>query len=292
MRLGVLAAKLNSRELSHYTVADVARVLGLVSLTVRDDSELDHLGIGAVVEAEEVGAGLLKRALVLAQGGGGHSRKELTAAVAEAFVQVGVDLVHHIAVFFHKVYLGLVPCELGQHALRLFERGGVVGVGDIGDGDALGAVLFAYPVGVRKVDSYRGRRIGGPCQRHCVDDLGGDAPAFGLLEARIHGGVVFEPLGIGAKRLGSGRCRRVLDVHEAFPGGLAAERVVVVFDEAVHVVHRAKSVLHPEDVVVVPGAEAAGGVVFYEFVDCGFLEFVLGDLFGLFELAADALDGG
>ena len=203
-----------------------------------------------------------------------------------------MDFVHVVAVFLDHVNLSLVPCELGEHALRVFEGRLVVGVGDVGDGDALGAVLLADPVGVGQVDADGGGGVAGAGQGHGVDDLRGDALHLGLPEPRIHRRMVLEPLGVGAEHLGTGRRGRILHVHDGFPGGLAAQRVVIVFDEPVGVVHYAEGVLDPQDVIVVPGTEVTALVIGYELVDALFLEVVLGEFPRLAQLAADALDGG
>ena len=103
--------------------------------------------------------------------------------------------------------------------------------------------------------------------------------------------MVFEPLGVAADDLGAARSLAVAVVHDAFPGCLAAERIVIVLDETVHEVHVALRIAYPGDIVLVPHPEVAGAVIFHQFVDVFLLGLVLGERTGCLEMADDDLDG-
>ena len=165
-------------------------------------------------------------------------------------------------------------------------------MGDVRDRDALGAVVLADPVGIRKVDADGRGRITVSGEAHGVDDLRGNALDGSLPEARVHGGVVLEPLGVRTQGLGAARGLEVLDIDIALPGALASQRVVVVLDESVDEVHGAEGVLHPFDVELVPLAEVAGAVVFHEEAQGADLDVVLGHFAGLQEFVADLLERG
>ena len=198
VRLGVGTAEFDAAELHHQTVADVAGVFGLVGLGVRHDAELHHLRVGAVVQAEEVGAGFLQGGAVFAEGVGRSAGQQLAGAMPEALVKVGVDLVGDGEILLGEFYLFLVPCKLGQGALGAFLRRVVVCVRDVGYGDALRAMVPADPVGVGEVDADGGGRIAVAGQAGRVDDLCADSLHLRLLEARVDGGVVLEPLCVRA----------------------------------------------------------------------------------------------
>ena len=291
MGLGVLLAEFHPGELGHDAIAYITGILRLVRILVRHDAEFHHLGIGAVVQAEEVGAGFLEGALVFTECGGGDTGQKLAGAVSEALVEVGVDLIHVVAVLLDHVDFVLVVCKLLEHAVRTLEGRGVIGVGDVGYGHALGAVFLAYPVGIGQIDADGGGGITCAGEHHGIDYLGGNALAFRLLEACVHGRIVLEPLRVGTEQFGAGRSGGVLDVDNALPGGLMAERVVVVLDEAVHVVDNAEGVLHPLDIVFVPHAQVAGLIVLQQQVDALLLALVLDAFAGLAQFGTYLLQG-
>ena len=73
-----------------------------------------------------------------------------------------------------------------------------------------------------------------------------DALDLRLLETRVDGGVVLEPLGVGAEDVAALGGLVVLDVDQGLPGALPRERVVVVLDEAVDEVDRAEGAMGVE----------------------------------------------
>ena len=200
---GILLAQLDTGELGEDAVADVAAVFSLVGLLVGQDAQLDELLVSQVVKGEEVGAGLLQRGGELLEGAGGGAGQQLAGAVAQALVEVGVQVAGQRTVFSAERDLVLIPGELGEDALGRLGSGLCVGVGDVGDGHGLGTVLLADPVGIRQVDADGrcGIVVAGD-DRH-VDYLGAHPLDLGFLEARVDGGVVLEPLGILADDLGA-----------------------------------------------------------------------------------------
>ena len=289
--LGIGLAQLDTAELRHDAVADVAHIGCLVGVGAVEQAEFHQFRIGHVVEAEEVGAGFFQCGCEFLERVGRRSGQQLAGAVAEAFVQIGVQVVGDVAVLLAEVDLVLVPGEFREDALRALLRRKCVGVGDVGDGHRLGTMLLANPVGVGQVDADgRGGIVVTGDDGH-VDDLGRDALDFFLLEAGIDRRVVLEPLSIAADGLGTLRSFAVAVVHDALPGSLAAEGIVIVLDEAVDEVHVAVRVGHPADVVLVPHAQVARLVVFDELVDVFLLQVVLSVDAGCFQMTDDHLEG-
>ena len=291
MGLRIGPAKLHAVELHKEAVADIIGIFRLVGVGGRHNAELHHLGIGTVVQAEEVGAGLLQRGGIFAHRRGGNAGKKLAAAMAEAFVEIGVDLIRDGAVLPIKGLFLIAVGEFVEDILGAFAGGEIVGVGNVGNGHRLGAVLLADPVGVGKVDANRGGGVAVPREGNGVDDLGGNSLDLCLPESRIHRGMILEPLRVGAQRLGAGRCHGILEVHVAFPGTLPPERIVVVFDESVDEIHLPEGILHPFNIEGIPGAEIAGAVIFHQQAEGPGLDLILGDSLGFLQLLADLLDG-
>ena len=292
VRLRVGPAQLHAGELHHEAVADVIGIFRLVGLRIRHNAQFHHLGIGRIIQAEEVCAGFFQGRCIFAHGGGAHARKQLPGGMAQALVQVRMDFVRNGAPFLGQLNLLFIIREFRQGAGGQLLRGIVVRMGDIGDGDALGAVLLANPVCVGEVDADGRGRIAVAGEANGVDHLGADALDRSFLEARVHRRVVLEPLGVGAQDFRALGSLEVLDIHIAFPGSLAAQRVIVVFDEAVDEVHRADGVLHPFNVKLVPFAEVTGLVILDENAQGAFLDVVLRYLAGFAQLFADFLQGG
>ena len=92
--------------------------------------------------------------------------------MAQAFVQVGVDLIGKATVLAVGLFLGVVPSEFVQGVVRGFQGSLVVGMGDVGDGHRLGAEIAPDPVSVGEIDPYRSGRIGRAGECHGVHYLG------------------------------------------------------------------------------------------------------------------------
>ena len=288
---GIGLAQLDAAELRHDAVADVAHISCLVGLRAVEQAEFHQFRIGHVVEAEEVGTGFLERGGEFFQGVGRRAGQQLAGTVSEAFVKVGVQVVGDVAVFLAEVDFGLIPGKFRENALGALLRSERVGVGDVGNGHGFGPVLLADPVGVGQIDADgRGGIVVTGDDGH-VDDLGRYAFDFFLLEAGIDRRVVLEPLGVAADEFRPFRSLAVAIVHDAFPGSLAAEGIVVILDEAVDEIHVAVRISHPADVVLVPHTQVARPVVFNEFVDVFLLQVVLGEGACSFQVTDDHLEG-
>ena len=291
MGFGIVPSQFHPAELDHQAVADITIVMRLIGLCRRHDAQFHQLRVCNIVEAEQVGAGFLQGGLIFAQGRCGHTRQQLAGTVSQALMQVGMHLVGILAVFLVGVDFLLRPGEFREGAVGRFHRGERIGMGDIGNGNALGTVLLADPVRIGQVDADRRRRIAGARHTHGVHHLGRH-PLDGFLpEARIHGRMVLEPLGIGAQGLGPGRCRLVLDVDVAFPGCLAAQRVIIVLDKTVDKVHRSQGILHPFDIERIPKPQVAGLVIIDQQAQRLLLDVVFGHFAGQRQFAANLFDG-
>ena len=261
----------------------------MVGFEVGQQPQLDELGVGHVVEAEEVGACLLDGVAVSLQCVGVCTGQELSAAVSETLVQVGVQLVALVAVLFYKPARFSVVNKL---FLKTVSTGcAVVGVGDIGDGDALRSVLGTYPVGVRQIDADGRRGVLLAAEHGGTDGVCRDALDLGLAEARVDGRVVFKPLGVAADGLGAARGLEVAILDDAFPRAFQPEGVAIDLDEAVDEVYPTLLFADPLDAIVVEAAQRAGAVVVDEQPDAVLLARVLGHLGGLLEPVDDVADG-
>ncbi len=212
--------------------------------------------------------------------------------MAQALVQVRMDFVGDGAPFLGQFNFLFVVGKLLQGAGGQLLCCIVIGMGDIGDGDALGTMLLTNPVRIGQVDADGRGRIAVAGQAHGIDNLGADALHGGFLEARVHRRVVLEPLGVGTQDFRALGSLEVLDVHVAFPGSLAAQRVIVVLDETVDEVHRADGILHPLDVEFIPLAQVAGFIIVDENGQRALLDVVFRHLTGFGQFFADFLQGG
>ena len=83
-------ARLDAHELCHEAVEHIFVVFGLIGVGVVAQTEFDELGIGEIVEGEEVGAGFFEWRSVGLECIGIDTGEETARSVAEAFVEVGV----------------------------------------------------------------------------------------------------------------------------------------------------------------------------------------------------------
>ena len=107
---------------------------------------------------------------------------------------------------------------------------------------------------------------------------------------RRHGRVVLEPLRILRNDLRAAACFTVHEVHVGLPRRFAAQRIAVVFDEAVDEIDVRKRILHPMDVVAVELAQIARFIIGNEMRDSRFLR-LFRHFRSLFEPVDDAFDG-
>ena len=227
---------------------------------------------------------------MLFKGIGVDAGEQLARAVAEALVQVGVQVVGDEQVVVEQLGRGGVDDELLVEAVAV--GGLVIGLGDVLDGDRLGAVGGAYPVGVGEVDADGGGGVRVAGEHGGGDDLGRYALHLFLFEALVDGAVVLEPLGVVADYLGAVAGGDVLEVDNRLPRAGHAQRVAVALDKAVYVVDLRGGVLGPHYRVLVKGAQVAGGVVVDKLLCVSLLCVVLGVGEGLLQVLDNLFDGG
>ena len=124
--------RLDTYELCHETIHHLTIVFSLVSFGIGYETKFYHLGVGQVVESEEVGACLLDGRAVSLQRIGVNTREQLARAVAETLVEVGVEVAGERVVLldeaalFVAIYKLLV--ESATHSCH------IVGFGEVADG--------------------------------------------------------------------------------------------------------------------------------------------------------------
>ena len=289
VRLLDVLARLDTRQLGHHAVQDIFRIAGLRHVERGYQPQFHHLRVTQVVEAEEVGAGLLERRAVTLQLVALHARRQLSRTVPQTLVQVGMQVVGQFAVLVHHLAVPGTQHELLVEAVAV--GGHVVGIGDVVDRDRLRTVFLADPVGIGKVDADGRGGIAVAAQHRHRDDLGRNALHLLLAVGGSNGRMVFEPLRVIRNHLRTVAGLLVHEIHDALPRSLAAERIAVILDKAVHEVDVRHGVLHPADIIAVELAQVAGLVIFDQRCDIAFLRF---GGYGLrfFEPVDDLLDGG
>ena len=86
-------ARLDAGELGEQTVHDVLVILSLIGVRIVEDAQFYQFGVTQVVESEEVGTAFLEGCTVGLEGIGVNTGEQLARSVAQALVQVGVQLV-------------------------------------------------------------------------------------------------------------------------------------------------------------------------------------------------------
>ena len=189
-----LVAWLDARQLGHQSVHHIGVVLALVGLLVGSESQFHQLVVGNVVETEQVGTCLLDGVAVVLQRIGVDAWQQLSAAMPQTLVQVGMQVVANIAVFVDERNGLSVNHELFPEPIAA--GGLVVGLGQIAYRDALASVLCPYPVSIGQVDADGCRGVLVAAEHGRTNHVGRHALHFGLAEARVNGRMVFKPLGI------------------------------------------------------------------------------------------------
>ena len=261
----------------------------MVSIGRGRESQFGEFGIGQVVEREEVGTAFLDGGAVGLERIGVGAGKELSAAVTETFVEVGVEVVATIAVLQNELTRGFVDDELLVHTAAVSCFG--VSTGEVRNGDGLRTEIATNPVGVGQVDADGGGGIEIAGEDGGGDDLSGNTFHFLFLETGIDGAVILKPLRIEGEGVGTFGGSHVLEVDNALPRGFHAEGVAVTFDKAVDEVDVTLHVFEPLDGIVVEGAEVAGAIELDEATNDGGLVVIFSKGNGGFEVLDDLRDG-
>ena len=187
-----LIAWFNAHQLCHESVEHVGVVLRLVCPAVGQQTEFNKLCIGNVIETEQVGTRLFYGISISLQRIGAHTWQQLSAAMSQAFVQVGMKVITCVAIGKNHRAGGIVDDKLFHKAAstRCFR----IGFSDVFDGDTLRSMLSTNPVGIRKIDADGCRRILIASQHSRTDDVGRNTFHFLLLESVINRRMILKPL--------------------------------------------------------------------------------------------------
>ena len=217
--------RLNAHQLCHQPIHDVFVILRLVCFGITQQSELDQLRIGQVVESEDVCPRLFQRRTVGTQRIGIGTLEQLPRGVTQALVKIGVQVVGDEAILIDSRVLCVVPNEF--LAKTVAERRLVVSLGDILNGDRLRAMILTDPVRVRQVDTDRSSRVAVSAQHGDGNHFGRDTLHLLLAEAGIHRRIVFEPLRVVADYPRAFGRLAIDEVGYRLPAGLHSERIAV-----------------------------------------------------------------
>ena len=112
-------ARFDAHQLGEGSVLDITIIGGFVGVHVRSESEFYEFGICQIVEREEVGAGFFDGGTIGFQRVGVGAGKELSAAVTQTFVEVGVEVVATVAILQNQLASWLVDDEFLIHATTM-----------------------------------------------------------------------------------------------------------------------------------------------------------------------------
>ena len=107
---------LDAHQLRHQTVHHIVIVLTLVSLLVGREPEFHELVIGQIIESEEVGTRLLYRAAIGFERVGRRAGQELTTAMTQTLMQIGMEIITEIAIFADQRACLLIDDKLLVHS--------------------------------------------------------------------------------------------------------------------------------------------------------------------------------
>ena len=210
-----LMTGLDAHQLRHQTVHDIGIIGGLVGFGIGQEAQVDELLVSHVIQAKEVGTGFLNGVAIGFQRIRVSTGQELSRTMAQTLVQVGMQVVTAVTIFFYQSQRLLVDDKL------FLETGTmgclVIGIGDIGDGDALGTVLRPDPVGIGQVDANSGRGVFVTAQHGGTDGIGRHTLDLRFAETGVYRGMVLEPLGIARDGLGAFGSLEVFIFHNTFP---------------------------------------------------------------------------
>ena len=179
-----IVTQLDTYQLSHQSVHHVRIIFSLISIVVRSQSQFTHLGIRQIIQAEEVGTGFFDGRAVCLQGIGVNSWKQLTRAMTQTFMQVGMEVAGQVAILFKVCLFHFAINELVRESVAMGSL--VISISEVSDGYRLRAMYATNPVGVRKIDADGCSRIKVARNDGTCNHLGRHALHFFFLEALVH----------------------------------------------------------------------------------------------------------
>ena len=97
-----LVTGLDAYQLCHQAIHDIRIVLGLISLGIGQESQVDEFLVSHIIQAKEVSTRFLDGVAIGLKGIGIGIGQELTGAMSQAFVQVGMEVVTAITILFDQ----------------------------------------------------------------------------------------------------------------------------------------------------------------------------------------------
>ena len=210
-----LSAWLDTNQLSHQAIHDVAVILRLICLCIRHKTKVDQFLIGNIVESKEVGTCLLNRIAIRLQRIRVSAWQELSTAMSQAFMQISMQVIAHITIFINKVQRRLINHELLFKTIAMSCL--IIGISNVRDGDALRTMLCTNPVSIGQIDTNSCRGIFVATQHSRTNSIGCNAFDMRLAETRIYGRMVFKPLGILTDGLCTLCSLQVLILNDSLP---------------------------------------------------------------------------
>ena len=274
-----LVTRFYARQLRHQTVHHVCIILGLVGLEVGRQPQFHKLWVGHVIKSEEVGTRFFDGVAIGLQRLWVCARQELSATVSEALMQIGMQVVAHIAVLTDKGKGFLVDDKFLLEAAATSST--VIGLRKVANGHALRAVLRTYPVGIGQVNTNGRRGIFVTSEHRRTNNVGRHALYLGFTETRVNRRMVFEPLGVLTDGLRALRGFQVLVLHKSFPRAFQSEGVAIDLNETVDKIDLSVQLTHPLYRISIEHAGVARLVIAHKQADDLALLLVLADFLRL-----------
>ena len=189
-----LMTRLDAYQLRHETIHDIRIILGLISLRIRQQSQVDKFLVSHVIQSKEVSTRLLDGIAISLERIRVCAGQELAGAMTQTLVEVRMEVITAIAILFDQSQCVGIDDKLLLEARTLSSL--VIGIGDIRDGNALRAMSSPYPVCIGQVDANSGRGIFIASQHGRTDGVGHHPLNLWFPETRINRRMILKPLGM------------------------------------------------------------------------------------------------
>ena len=183
----------------------------------------------------------------------------------------------------------IAPDKLITKAATL--RSLVVSFHNILNGNRLRTVVSTNPIGIRKINSYRRRRITIATQHRDRDHLRTHTFYPFLLESFIYRRMIFKPLSILTDGLRTTSGFFVPEIHRRFPTRLQSQSITIGFDKTIYEINLRVGIFYPKNRIGIEGTKIAGTIIIYQRSDDLALFLVLGKSSGLLQFSYNPFDG-
>ena len=239
--------------------------MSLISLIIRSQSQLYQFVISNIIQAKQISTSLLDCIAISLESIRVNTRKQLTTAMSQTFMQVGMQVIRHITISVDEIKSFLINNKFIQESIAM--RSLIVCFSQISYRHTLAAMSLANPVSIRKIDTDGRSRIFITPQHGSTDNMSRHTFHLSLLELRSYRRMVLKPLRILADSLSTSGCLHIFKFNKTFPGSFQSKRITINLNKTIDKINHTLLLLDPCNAISVEIRKVASAIILDQKID-------------------------